>query len=292
MIKSMTGYGRCSESIDGFDITFELKSVNNRYLDTNIRLPRAYGYLEEKIKKLISANVSRGKVDAFLSIEHFGESDEEIVIDEGLIEQYITLIGAISKKYSVPSGIDATTISKFPDVFKKKSADEAEDVMWERCKGVIQKAIDSFTEMRKAEGKNLYDDLSGRLDTLEKLRSNIASLADTAIAEYKDRLETKIKEYIGEFNIDEGRILTEVGIMADKIDTGEEVTRLKSHIDQFKNLLKKDTPAGRNLDFLTQELNREVNTIGSKCSLIEITNYVIEAKNEIERIREQIQNIE
>jgi len=292
MLKSMTGYGRFSDEVDGYEISFEIRSVNNRYLDTNIRLPRIYSYLEDKIKKAIQKKAARGKIDVFLTVERPEGDATEILLDEALTAQYVTLLHRIAEQHNLRDDISVSSVARFSDIFTKKARQEDEDVVWKAVEPVMEKALEAFLQMREREGENLFCDLNLRLDRLEEILSRIRAHSAVALTAYRDRLETKLKEYLQDRQIDEGRLLTEVGIIADKIDTGEEITRLDSHIRQFRSLIRQDTPSGRTMDFLTQELNREVNTIGSKCSLIEITQLVIEAKNEIERIREQIQNIE
>lgn len=292
MLKSMTGYGRFSENVNGFDVTFEIRSVNNRYLDTNIRLPRIYGYLEEKIKKVIQKSCARGKVDAFLTVERPVGDQTEIALDEALAAQYVAALRKIAENHRLRDDISVSSVARFSDIFSKKVKEDDADTVWNAVEPVVTKAVEEFVFMRQREGESLYQDLSGRLDRMESILNEIKKHSAEALRVYREKLEAKLKEFLGDRQIDESRLLTEVGIIADKIDTGEEITRLGSHIEQFRTLLKQDAPSGRTLDFLTQELNREVNTIGSKCSMIEITQLVIDAKNEIERIREQIQNIE
>ncbi len=292
MLKSMTGYGRYSDCINGFDITFEIRSVNNRYLDTNIRLPRIYGYLEEKIKKAIQKKAARGKVDAFLTVERPAGDVTEIALDENLAAQYVAALRKIAENHNLRDDISVSSVARFSDIFSKKVKEDDADTVWAMVEPVVEKALDAFLLMREKEGENLFRDLNARLDRMEEILEKIKARSGEALSLYRERLEARLKEYLQDTEIDEARLLTEVGIIADKIDTGEEITRLGSHIGQFRKLIRQDTPSGRTMDFLTQELNREVNTIGSKCSEIEITQLVIDAKNEIERIREQIQNIE
>jgi len=292
MIKSMTGYGRAAENVDGYEICFELRSVNNRYLDLNIRLPRIYGYLEDKIKKEVQKVAARGKVDVFLTVERPAGEAAEVALDEGLALQYLAALKRLAEIGGLRDDISVSSVARFSDVFAKKAKEDDEDAVWTAVQTVAEKALLAFREMREKEGENLFLDLDGRLDRLEEILEGIKAHSAEALAQYRERLEVRLREYLEDHAIDEARLLTEVGIVADKIDTGEEITRLSSHIGQFRKLIRQDTPSGRTMDFLTQELNREVNTIGSKCSMIEITNLVIEAKNEIERIREQIQNIE
>lgn len=288
----MTGYGRSAKAIDGYEISFELKSVNNRFLDISVRMPRTLGYLEDSIKKKIGKAIARGKVDIFLTIERPEGEGATLVTDDAMISQYVQALHRIAETHGLRDDISVTALARFPDVFSKKSQEDDPEEMWRRIEEVAGEAIDAFCAMRRREGEALYEDLSSRLDTMEGIVEKIRALSGPALAAHRERLETKIREYVGDANMDEGRILTEVGILADKIDTGEEITRLTSHIAQFRKILQSDAPAGRTLDFLTQELNRETNTIGSKCNMLEITSLVIDAKNEIERIREQVQNIE
>ncbi len=292
MLKSMTGYGRCSDCIDRFEISFEIRSVNNRYLDTNIRLPRIYGYLEEKIKKAIQKKAARGKVDAFLTIERPAGETSEIVLDEALVAQYVDALRKIAVNHGLRDDISVSSVARFSDIFAKKVKEDDADAVWTAVEPVVENALNAFLTMREKEGENLFRDLDARLDKMEQILEQIKGHSAEALSEYREKLEIRLKEYLADTQIDESRLLTEVGIIADKIDTGEEITRLASHIDQFRKLIRQDTPSGRTMDFLTQELNREVNTIGSKCSQIAVTSLVIDAKNEIERIREQIQNIE
>ncbi len=292
MLKSMTGYGRCSDCVDGFEITFEIRSVNNRYLDTNIRLPRIYGYLEEKIKKAIAKRCARGKVDAFLTVERGQGELTQIALDDALAAQYIAALKKIAHDHGLRDDISVSSVARFSDIFSKKVKEDDADAVWRAVEPVVEKALDAFVAMRQREGENLFADLDARLNRMEEILCGIRSFSAVALDEYRQKLEKRLQEFLQDRQIDENRLLTEVGIIADKIDTGEEITRLGSHINQFRDLIRQDTPSGRTMDFLTQELNREVNTIGSKCSMLEITGLVIDAKNEIERIREQIQNIE
>lgn len=292
MLKSMTGYGRASKSEKGYEITFEIRSVNNRYLDTNIRLPRVYGFLEETIKKAIAKRAARGKIDAFLSVERPAGEDTQILIDQALAAQYIEALRSLKKNHKIKDDLSLSTLARLPDLFTKKTRGEDENEIRALIEPLVEEALDRFLAMRTTEGENLFLDLDKRLDRMEEILGQIKGHSAEALSQYREKLEGKLREYLKETPIDEPRLLTEVGIIADKIDTGEEITRLGSHIEQFRALIRQDTPSGRTMDFLTQELNREVNTIGSKCAQLEVTSLVIDAKNEIERIREQIQNIE
>lgn len=292
MIRSMTGYGRAAAAPEGYQITFEIRSVNNRFLDVNVRVPRAWSHLEEKIRSRIRAVVTRGKVDAFLNVERSAGESADLECDTVLAAQYVEALRRIAQATGLKEEISLSTVSRFPDIFIRKTREEDEDAVWTMVSPVVEEALKNYGAMRKKEGENLFRDLSGRLDVLSDLRDRIEALSGEALKIHREKLETRLREYLGEVRIDDSRLLTEVGILADKVDTGEELTRLASHIGQFRTILLQDAPAGKTLDFLTQELNREVNTTGSKCNLLEITNLVIDAKNEIERIREQIQNVE
>lgn len=292
MIKSMTGYGRSRVTVNGYDISFEIRSVNNRYLDVNVRMPRVYGYLEEKIKKSIQDRISRGKTDVFLSIERPTGVAAEIRMDTALADQYLEAMRQYARESGLRDDVSVTALARFPDVFTQKAKEEDEDLVWESVRTAVDEALDQFVAMRQREGEALFRDLDARLDTMSGLLDRIRALSGDALRLHREKLEEKLREYLQDKEIDEGRLLTEVGLIADRIDTGEEMTRLASHIDQFRSLIRQDAPGGRTMDFLVQEMNREVNTIGSKCSQLEITQLVIDAKNEIERIREQIQNIE
>lgn len=292
MIKSMTGYGRAVIEIDGMELTFELKSVNNRYLDTSVRLPRAYGYLEEKIKKEVGKHTSRGKIDCYLGVNVLEDSLTKVSLNHALLESYLEVFKEAQAKYSLRDDIGVSIVTRLPDVIGTRSDDEDEDKMCSRLFEVMNKALSDYDAMREAEGRKLYDDISEKLDNIEKLRGEIIKLSPESVKAYETRLKTRIEELLGNTNYDETRVVTEVALFADKVAVDEEITRLASHISQFRDIMKGDAPAGRKLDFLTQEINREVNTIGSKCQELEITKLVVEAKSEIEKIREQIQNIE
>lgn len=278
--------------MNGYDVSFEIRSVNNRYLDVNVRLPRVYGYLEEKIKKAVQERVSRGKADVYLSVERPAGEAAEIRMDAALANQYLEAMRAYAREAGLRDDISVTSLSRFPDVFTQKAKEEDEDLVWESVRAAMEAGLDQFVAMRQREGEALFRDLDARLDTMAELLEKIRAYSGDALRQHREKLEEKLREYLADREIDEGRLLTEVGLIADRIDTGEEMTRLASHIDQFRGLIRQDAPGGRTMDFLVQEMNREVNTIGSKCAMLEITQLVIDAKNEIERIREQIQNIE
>ncbi|MBR5817544.1 MAG: YicC family protein [Clostridia bacterium] len=292
MLKSMTGYGRATLLAEGMELTFEMKSVNNRYLDVSARLPRAFGYLEEKIKKEIATHTTRGKVDVYLNINILEDNLTEVTVNYPLFESYLKAFREVQERYSLRDDIAVSAITKLPDVVGTRSEERDEEKMSSLLSEVMREALSAYNNMREVEGEKLYADLTSKLDRIEEIRAEISRLSPESVKAYEARLRSRIEELLGNTTIEESRILTEVAIFADKVAVDEEITRLGSHISQFRSIMRGNAPAGRKLDFLTQELNREVNTIGSKCSEIEITRLVVEAKSEIEKIREQIQNIE
>ena len=294
MIKSMTGFGRARMTLGDFEISFEIKSVNNRFLDVSVRIPRVYSYMEERIKKLVGARVSRAKADVFVNVERISGTSTKVVSDDGLIASYLEAFSALSEKFGLANDVTVSKIARLPDVFSRQLAEEDEDEMWERVEKVASQALDAYDAMRTTEGETLKKDISMRLENIDGMAKRIASISPSYLEEYRKKLEGRIRDLLTDNSAqaDEGRILTEVAILADKLDTQEELTRLDSHIKQFFSIMEKNEPAGRKLDFLVQEINREINTTGSKCQMLEISKLVIEAKAELEKIREQIQNIE
>ncbi len=292
MIKSMTGYGRHREVIDGRDILCEVKSVNSRYLDTNIKLGRAYNALEEKIKQYASSRVSRGKMDIYISIDNIAGDDNGLSVNEKFLESYVSLLRDIKERYSLGGDVTIQTVAGRNEVFVTTRPDEDTEAAGRALLVVMEKAFDGFTEMRMAEGAKLEADLLSHLSVLEEIRANIAERAPLSVKENNEKMKARIKELLEGASYDEQRLLTECAVFADKADISEELARLDSHFAQFKKILKESVPVGRKLDFLVQEMNREVNTIGSKCNDGEIARQVIEAKSYVEKIREQIQNIE
>ncbi len=294
MVKSMTGYGRGEENFDGLQVTVELRSVNNRYLDCAVKMPRAYIFAEDAIKSKIQGAVGRGKVDVFVTIARSGGDDAVVTVNEGLARGYVQALerlqklgdGAIKKRYS------AADLARFPDVLTvEKRAEDLEQVK-ERLLAVLDRAMDDFNAMRGVEGGRLSADILGRADTIERLLAEIEARSPRTVEDYRARLEAKMRDVLQNTQIDEGRLLTEAAIFADKVAVDEETVRLHSHLGQLRELLAAGGAVGRKLDFLIQEFNREANTIGSKCSDIEITRKVVDMKAEIEKIREQVQNLE
>ena len=290
MIKSMTGFGRAKYSIEGRDYSVEIKSVNNRYCDINVKLPRSISYLEEKIKEQVGNNVARGKVDIFISFYNNSSKGKKVTLNNELVAVYINELRKLAEENNLQQDIQVTDISKFPEVLSLVNEEE-EDVIWEELKIPLKEALESFLKMREAEGEKLRDDLNNRINRVEEKVTTISKNSTRLIKDYVVKLETRIKELLDATPIDENRLAMETVIYADKSSVEEEITRLNSHISQFRKLLTGDV-VGKKLDFLMQEMNRETNTIGSKSGSIEITNLVIDMKTELEDIREQIQNIE
>lgn len=290
MIRSMTGYGRGKYEIDGREYSVEIKSVNNRYSDISIKLPRSISYLEEKIKKEIASKVSRGKIDVFISFYNNSTKGKSIKFNNELAKIYIEELRKMASDNNVDDKIRITEITKLPDVLVVENDDD-EELIWNELQIPLKEALDSFITMKETEGKKIFEDLSKRIDSIDEKVKIISENSTRLIKDYVVKLETRIKELLGDNTIDENRLAMETVIYADKCSVEEEITRLNSHIYQFKNLIK-DNVAGKKIDFLIQEMNRETNTIGSKSASIEITNLVIEIKTQIEDIREQIQNIE
>ena len=296
MIRSMTGFGRCQETVAGKDITVEIKSVNHRYFELTSKVSRGYGFLEEKLKNFIQSLVSRGKIDVYVSIVSVEDSAVVVELNKTLAESYIKALRQSAEEYSEQYGvrddISVSSIARYTDIFTVRRAVEDEDEVWEAVKSVVQKAVDSFIEMREREGQKLREDVEGRLDTILKAVEVVESKSPETLAQYRERLRAKIEELLQDTKVDEQRLLTECAIFGDRIAVDEETVRLRSHIDQFRTILESDEPVGRKLDFLVQEINRETNTIGSKAQNTDIAHTVVEVKAEIEKIREQIQNIE
>lgn len=292
MIKSMTGYGRKNINIDGRDITVEIKSVNHRYFDFNGRIPRIYGFLEENTKSYVQNFISRGKVDVYILIDSSDADDIEIKLNHSLIKNYMNAFEELSSVYSLKNDMTVSSISRFGDIFSIKKIEEDKDVIWNQVKTVLDEAINEFMKMRTVEGEKLYKDLFEKADTLLSFVEALEPLEKDSIEEYKNKQFEKMSEFLNDSTIDENRILAEVAIFADRVAVDEELVRLKSHISQFKSIIKEDIPVGRKLDFLLQEMNREINTIGSKSSNIEISKIVVDFKALLEKVREQIQNIE
>lgn len=294
MLRSMTAYGRHSQTVGGKEITVELKSVNNRFLDCSVRLPRNYSYLEEKIKKEITARgISRGKLEVNVTINRT-ETETEIALDRGFAEGYIEALRALRDEFGLRDDISVMSVARHPDIFTVKTPEIDEEQEWADVLAVLSPAIDGFIATREREGANLERDMIAKIETLRALAAKVAKLSDSDIKGYRARLEERLRNVLADnrITIDENRILTECAIFADKVAIDEELVRLESHFGAFIEYLNAKEPVGRKIDFLLQEMNRETNTIGSKGSDTEIARLVVEMKSELEKIREQIQNIE
>lgn len=295
MIKSMTGFGREHIVANGREIIVEIRSVNHRYYEFTSRTPRAYGYLDEKLKSFLKSGISRGKVEASVSIYNQEGTDAEIELNKPVAMGYLNALRNAADDLDLDDDLVLSNIIRLPDVFTVVKKTEDEEVIWNEVKAVAQVALDRFVSMRVTEGEKMYDDISGRLDYIEKTVGEIEEHQPSVSKAYSERLYAKIMETLGQAeldNIDKQRVLTEVAVFADKVAIDEETVRLRSHIAQFHDLINSEEPVGRKLDFLVQEVNREVNTIGSKANDLTITKKVVDLKAEIEKIREQIQNIE
>lgn len=292
MIKSMTGYGCAKGIVEGLELTVELKSVNNRYLDVSVRLPRSFIFAEDSIKKGVSGHISRGKVDVFVTVDSSKADNFVINMNEPLAEAYISGIKGLSDKYGIPFDLSALSLAKLPDVMtvEKKEADR--DAIVQGLGSVLEEALCGFDAMRLLEGEKLMEDILNRLNTIEELTAFVEQRSPETVSEYREKLEQRMMAVLENTEIDQTRILTEAAIFADKVAVDEETVRLRSHICQLREMIKGDSPVGRKLDFLIQELNREANTTGSKCNDAVIAKAVIDMKAEIEKIREQVQNIE
>ena len=292
MAISMTGYGREKTIINGYDISVEIKSVNNRYFDANIRVPKAFSFLEEKVRKHLSKRINRGKTDVFIYMKSVEDSEFEICVNHQNAQAYYNVYKELADKFDIPFDLTASKLGKAPDVLEINSKEFSEDDIFDALLPVLDKALDDFCDMRIKEGENLRKDIEERIDNLEAIVSKIEVLLPESVKEYEQRLRAKIDEYLSGSTYDENRVLTEIAIFSDKVATFEETTRLRSHFSAFRSLISQNAPIGKKLDFIIQEMNREVNTTCSKCQSIEITELGIEAKSELEAIREQIQNIE
>lgn len=292
MVKSMTGYGRHNQIINGLDISVEIKSVNHRFFEFSSRVPRAYAYLEPKIKTFIQSLVSRGKIDVNITIYNVEDSDTKVEINEALAKEYVDNLRELGKKLDLRDDLSLSSISKFSDIFNVKKAEDDEEEVFEDVKQVLNVAVNNFISMRQLEGERLKKDILYRLKNIKELITSIEKKSPETVTNYRERITAKMQEVLKDTSIDEHRILLESALYSEKIAVDEETVRLNSHLKQFHTLLEEKNPVGRKLDFLVQEINRETNTIGSKAQDIEITSYVVEIKSEIEKIREQIQNIE
>ena len=292
MVKSMTGYGRARQTLRGRDITVEVRSVNNRYLDCTVKVPRTYIFAEDAVKSRVQKAVSRGKVDVFITIDATAADETVVAVNESLARGYYEALIKIRDMFSLEGELTAAVLAKFPDVLTVTKAEEdLESVAGDIC-AVLDEALEAYNAMRAVEGEKLCEDIAGRVATIETVVGKVEERSPQTVAAYREKLTARMQEVLQSTTIDESRILTEAAIFADKIAVDEETVRLRSHIAQLRTMLKSDQPVGRKLDFLIQEVNRECNTIGSKCNDLTIAQDVVNMKAEVEKIREQVQNIE
>ena len=292
MVKSMTGYGRAVETVNGREFTVELRSVNNRYLDCSVKLPRSLTFAEEAVKQAVKGTISRGKVDVFITVRSESVSDVKITLNPAMVEGYLTAMKQMVSEYGVQDDISVSVISRMPEVFTVEKPEVDEEQLLADLMGVVKKALAAYDAMRAAEGKALENDLRNRGNTILELVSRVEAGNGQTVIDYRTRLYNKLQEVLANTSIEESRILTEAAIFADKVAVDEETVRLRSHLEQMNNMLTTGGAIGRKLDFLLQEMNRESNTIGSKCSDVKLARIVVAIKAELEKIREQTQNIE
>ena len=289
---SMTGYGSAKGSVEGQEITVELKSVNNRYLDCSVRLPRNFLFAEDTVKQAVSAGVSRGKVDVFVSAQTSQDSGTVVSVNEELARGYRDAVARIAETLGLESGLNAFSLARFPDVLTVERRELDKDKAAAALSEITAKAVEEFNAMREREGERLRRDMLGKLETIEGLVSVVEERSPQTVKEYRERLEARLRDILADRSLDEQRVITEAAIFADRTAVDEETVRLRSHIAQFRTMQEEGSPIGRKMDFLVQEFNRESNTIGSKCSDASLAKVVVDLKSEIEKIREQLQNVE
>lgn len=292
MVRSMTGFGRALESKEGRDILVEIRSVNHRFYEFTAKVPRAYNYIEPKLKEFLNGRIARGKVEISVSVYNTEGTDVKVKINESVASAYINAMREVKDDFGLEDNLKLTDLMRIPDVFVVTKENEDEERVWEEIKEVAEVALDNFIKMREIEGETIKNNILIKLDTIEEIVNKIQAREPHLTEEYRERLYQKIKAVLEKTDIDEARLLTEAAIFADKTAVDEEMVRLHSHIAQFKNFLSMDKSIGKDLDFLMQEMNREANTTGSKISDVEVTKMVVALKSELEKVREQIQNIE
>ncbi len=292
MLRSMTGYGRSQQIIGGRDILVEIRSVNHRYFEFSARVPRVYGYLEEKMKSFVQGRVFRGKIDVNITVFTVEGQDAVVELNKSLAQGYLSALRSASEEFQLRDDLSLSALSRMPDIFSVRKAAEDEEVIWNAVRSVAEEALGRFIEMREKEGEKMFQDISSRLETIEGWVGEVEKKSPETTKAYRERLYAKLREVLDGNGIDENRILTEAAVFSERVAVDEETVRLRSHLHQYQSLLQADEPVGRKLDFLTQEVNREINTIGSKAQDLAITRIVVDLKSEVEKIREQIQNIE
>lgn len=292
MIKSMTGYGRGQATVEGMDITVEIKSVNHRYYEYTSRLPRTYGFLDDKLKSYLQGSISRGKVDVYVSIDIVDAPGSEVAVNYALAEGYLRGLRALAERYGLRDDITVANLARYPDILTVRKAAEDEEKIWEAVRRVADMALERFLQMREREGARMREDVLNRRRTILEAVAVVEERSPKTVKEHMDKVEARMRELLDTATVDEQRLLTEAALFADKIAVAEETVRLRSHLDQLEHMLDSGEPVGRKLDFLVQEINREANTIGSKSQDVQLARVVVDIKAEIEKIREQIQNIE
>lgn len=294
MIKSMTGFGRCETVLNGREITVEIRSVNHRYFEFSCRTPRGYGFLDDKLKSYINSKVSRGKIDVFVSVSASEETPAEVTVNHQLVAGYIKAMREISDTYNIPNDVSVVALSRFSDIYTVHKAEEDEEQIIADVLSAVDVALESFVKMREAEGERMKADILSRANTILSIVEKIEERSPQTVKEYEERLLERIRQTLADndISVDEQRVLTEVAVFADKVAVAEETVRLRSHFEQLKEFLEYEEPVGRKIDFIIQEMNREANTIGSKVQDAVLAHKVVDIKSEIEKIREQVQNIE
>ena len=292
LIKSMTGYGSAKGEAAGFEVSIELKSVNNRYLETSVRLPRNFMFVEEAIKSAVAKHITRGKVDVFVTVSASEVDDIAVKVNKSLLENYLAALNGIADEYKLSNDISVMNIAKLPDVLSVERNEVDAEAITEGIIAVLESALNDYDEMRIREGEKLKADVLSKLAAISELVSMVEEASPLTVAKYREKLEQKMLEVLSDTQIDESRLIQEVAIFADHVAVDEETVRLRSHMSQLETMLNTGSPIGRKIDFLIQEFNRESNTIGSKCQNSDVAHIVVDLKSEIEKIREQIQNIE
>ncbi len=292
MVRSMTGYGRHQETIDSMNITVEIKSVNHRYFDFSSRTPRIYGFLDEKLKSFVQSKVARGKIECYVQVDNLEDDSVVVEINHSLAKGYVEAFKSLSDAYDIENNLNAGILARFNDVLLIRKEEADEEKIWSAVKAVAETAVEKFISMRKVEGEKLRDDICSRADNILEKVEYVESRSPETVKEYTQKLLARMNDVLSGVNVDEARILTEAAIYADKIAVAEETVRLRSHLEQLKGFFESEEAIGRKMDFLVQEINREANTIGSKACDVEIARCVLDIKSEVEKIREQVQNIE
>lgn len=292
MIRSMTGFGRGISQHEGKEFQVEIKTVNHRYADVFIKMPKQISFLEDRVRAIISKTLSRGKIDTYITYKNSGKASKLVLIDEAIVGSYLNAVEKLRDEFNLKDDISVSLISNFPEVFQIENIQEDEEALWSMLEVALNKALEALVEMREVEGNSLKDNLVEKVNGLSGVIEDISLRAPEVVKEYKIKLENRINDLLEQQTIDEGRLATEVALFADRCGIDEEIVRLKSHLLQLLETLNLHDPIGRKLDFIVQEINREVNTIGSKANDLQITKNVVELKSEVEKMREQIQNIE